>query len=373
MTDRIDTKDDVIRRMWKLVLSLAAAALTAVVSASDVVTLTPENFGSVVDGSKHTLVEFYAPWCGHCKKLAPIYETLATKFKKEDSVVIAKVDADAHRDLGTEYGVTGFPTLKFFPKGSTDPEDYKGGREEDDLVEFLNNKAGTKVRIVKAPSFVKALGEADFDAEVIQSKKHAIVEFYAPWCGHCKSLAPTYEEVAKIFSGEDDVLIAKVDATAHAGLASRYGVSGYPTIKYFAPGSDDPEDYTNGRDKNSFVEFVNENAGTQRTADGGLTAEAGRVEELDTLISASGAISASVVEQAESILESLSGKTAKYGNLYIKAMKKVVAKGQNYVDAEIKRLEGLLSNDNVAADKKTLFGLRKNILTAFRPAEKEEL
>ncbi|GAB9463838.1 Tkl protein kinase [Globisporangium polare] len=355
--------------MWKLLASLAAVALAAVVSASDVVVLTPENFDQVVDGSKDVLVEFYAPWCGHCKSLAPIYEVVATSFKKVESVVVAKVDADAHKELGSNYGVTGFPTLKFFPKGSIDPEDYKGGRTEDDLAAFLNQKAGTSVRIAKPPSYVPALGSQDFDAEVIHSKKHALVEFYAPWCGHCKSLAPVYEEVAKIFGGEENVLVAKVDATAHADLASRYGVNGYPTIKYFAPGSDDPEDYSGGRDKDSFIEFINEHAGTHRTSTGELSAEAGRVKELDVIISATGEITSSVLEQAESLVEKLEGEAAKHGNLYIKAIKKVIAKGDKYVHAEIKRLEGLLANENVAAQKKKLFALRKNILEAFTPQD----
>jgi protein disulfide-isomerase A6 len=59
-------------------------------------------------------------------------------------VVVAKVDADKYRDLGTDYGVSGFPTFKFFPKGSTTAEDYNGGREAKDFIEFLNDKAGTK-------------------------------------------------------------------------------------------------------------------------------------------------------------------------------------------------------------------------------------
>ncbi|ETP47794.1 protein disulfide-isomerase domain [Phytophthora nicotianae P10297] len=357
--------------VWKLAVSMAAMAL-GVVTAGDVKVLTPDNFDEVVDGSKHVLIKFYAPWCGHCKSMAPTYETVATAFKKADNVVVAEVDADNYKDLGSKYGVTGFPTLKYFPEGSTEPEDYKGGRSEDDFVNFLNEKAGTHVRVAKAPSHVAALTEADFDAEVIHSKKHAIVEFYAPWCGHCKQLAPTYEEVGAIFEGEDDVLIAKVDATANSELASRYNVKGYPTLFYFPPGSDEPEDYSNGRDKASFVEFINEHAGTHRTVDGGLTAEAGRVEEIDVVISESGDITTDVQKKVQTVVDGLEGSDAKYGSLYVKAIKKIVAKGPTYVDAEIKRLEGLLENDNVSPQKKTLFGLRKNILQFFQEKQNEK-
>ena len=113
--------------------------------------LTPDNFDTVVDGSKNVFVMFYAPWCGHCKKFKPEYKEVATTFKNEDSVVVAMVDADAHNDLGGRYGVTGFPTLKFFPKGSTEAQDYKSGRSADAVVKFINEQAGTDAKIVEAP------------------------------------------------------------------------------------------------------------------------------------------------------------------------------------------------------------------------------
>lgn len=80
-----------------------------------------------------------------CKKLAPTWETLANDFALEPSVVIGKVDAEAENAKATskEQGVTGYPTIKFFPKGSTEGEIYQGGRSEEAFVEFLNNKAGT--------------------------------------------------------------------------------------------------------------------------------------------------------------------------------------------------------------------------------------
>lgn len=79
-----------------------------------------------------------------CKTLAPIWETLANDFALESDVVIAKVDAEAEnaRALVKEQGITGYPTIKFFPKGSTEPVPYVGARSEEAFIEFLNEKTG---------------------------------------------------------------------------------------------------------------------------------------------------------------------------------------------------------------------------------------
>jgi len=92
------------------------------------------------DKSKDVLVEFYAPWCGHCKKLAPIYDELGEKFKNVDSVVIAKMDATANDPAGV--AIQGFPTIKFFPANSDKVMDFNGDRSVDGFVDFIKNNAG---------------------------------------------------------------------------------------------------------------------------------------------------------------------------------------------------------------------------------------
>ncbi|KAI1291814.1 Protein disulfide-isomerase 2 [Halotydeus destructor] len=101
-------------------------------------TLVSSNFDEVaMDKSKDVLVEFYAPWCGHCKQLVPIYDELGTKYKDNDAVVIAKVDATANELEHTK--INSFPTIKLYKKETNQVVDYSGGRTFDDLSKFLES------------------------------------------------------------------------------------------------------------------------------------------------------------------------------------------------------------------------------------------
>jgi protein disulfide-isomerase A1 len=113
--------------------------------------LVANNFEQIVkDTSKDVLVEFYAPWCGHCKTLAPIWEQLGQTFQGTN-VVIAKIDATAN-DVDASYKVQGFPTIKFFPANNKDAVlEYEGDRSLDDLIKFIKTNAATKFD-VKAPA-----------------------------------------------------------------------------------------------------------------------------------------------------------------------------------------------------------------------------
>jgi len=172
-------------------LTLLSLLPTLSLAASAVLDLTPSNFDSVVlKANKPALVEFFAPWCGHCKTLAPIYEELGAAFAHaKDKVSIAKVDADANRDLGQRFGVQGFPTLKWFDGVSETPVDYNSGRDLESLISFIEGKLDGKVTAKKGKSGEAAaedevvmLTDATFDGTV-GGDKAVLVAFTAPWCG----------------------------------------------------------------------------------------------------------------------------------------------------------------------------------------------
>ncbi|XP_067631255.1 protein disulfide-isomerase A3 [Eurosta solidaginis] len=105
-----------------------------------------KNFDEVViNNNKDTLVEFYAPWCGHCKKLAPIFDEVAEKLQDED-VVLVKMDATAN-DVPPEFNVRGFPTLFWLPKDAKNtPVAYNEGREADDFIKYIAEHATDELK-----------------------------------------------------------------------------------------------------------------------------------------------------------------------------------------------------------------------------------
>lgn len=113
-------------------------------------------------------------------------------------------------------------------------------------------------------SFVQDLTPSNFDDIVLKSGKPSLVEFFAPWCGHCKTLAPIYEELAGVFnSASAKVIVAKVDADQHKSLGQRFGVKGFPTLKWFDGKSETPIDYTGGRDLESLSKWITDKTGVK--------------------------------------------------------------------------------------------------------------
>jgi protein disulfide isomerase family A protein 3 len=437
-------------------------------SEADVVVLTDANFDEIVNKEDLIIVEFYAPWCGHCKKLAPAWEEAAgTLIKNDPPVKLAKVDCTVETKVAGKYGISGYPTIKVFRKGT--PSDYKGPRDAPGIVSYARKNAGpsakplntaeeakkfisnpsdinivgikgnseflkvadslrdefrfgvvsdkslidgltdavtifrsekdkivfpgsgslsdwiyeqsvlvpgeftkdnqnrylrTKLPVLKLFTDVdwksnlkqtnywlnrlKKIAESTFQGKllfaiadkvhhaediakfaitsfpgigiedaansqryrfneefsvanviqfakdflegkvksyikseptpvqdgpvtivtgdnfkdiVLDPSKDVLLEMYAPWCGHCKSLEPVYNELATNLKSESNLVIAKMDATANDSPHGKYQAKGYPTI-LFSPANnhDNPVAYSGARDVKSFTDYLKKNA-----------------------------------------------------------------------------------------------------------------
>ena len=144
-----------------LVLGAAKTSSSPSASPSDVIVLSADNFSAAVDapGAK-LLVEFYAPWCGHCKKLEPEYEQAASlvaeQARQDPSVVarLAKVDAVEHSALADAHGVINYPTLKWFHRGRG--TEYSGGRTAALIAEWVARRGGEPLKQLPNESAVAA-------------------------------------------------------------------------------------------------------------------------------------------------------------------------------------------------------------------------
>ncbi|KIO19272.1 hypothetical protein M407DRAFT_31090 [Tulasnella calospora MUT 4182] len=174
---------------------LVGASLAA--AASDVLNLTSENFESTVNKESLILVEFFAPWCGHCKSLAPEYEQAATTLK-DKGVPIAKVDCVDQADLCTAQGVTGYPTLKVFRGGESST--YGGPRKADGIIAYMLKQA------LPAVSDVTIANHDEFKT----SDKVVVVAYLA---SKTEAPAPAFSSVAE--KHRDDYLFGiSTDADA---------------------------------------------------------------------------------------------------------------------------------------------------------------
>ncbi|KAF8719074.1 hypothetical protein AX14_011491 [Amanita brunnescens Koide BX004] len=239
--------------------------------------LNPDTFKqTIADG--FWFIEHFSPFCHHCRKFASIWKTLTHDALTEiPHVKLATVNCAVHGDLCDENGVTGYPDMKLFSSGAV-LETFNGDRELSIIKDFLHKHAPTpsppppstpssktdaktdiQLEPEPEPHFpilnpsgkVLSLDPTTFHSTLAQGPM--FVKFFAPWCGHCKRLAPTWAQVAKALQN-GHVTIAEVNCDDHSELCKKYNIEGYPTLSYI--GKEGMTEYKGGRKFDQLVSFV---------------------------------------------------------------------------------------------------------------------
>ena len=152
---------------------------------------------------------------------------------------------------------------------------------------------------------------------------------------------------------------------------AEYGVKSYPTIKYFAKGSTDPQPYNGGRSEEAFIDYVNEQVGTHRAVGGGLDVQGGTVAVLDAIVERVRKSGESISSAIDEFTKAANDLGEKYAGYYVKVVEKV-GNDDAYVEKELNRLEGILKKGGLAPEKVDDLTARTNILRKFNTLVEEK-
>lgn len=202
--------------------------------------LTTKNFDEAVKAHKNMLIEFYAPWCGHCKSLAPEYAKAATTLRDEGSEVrLAKIDATVQAELGERFKVKGYPTLKFFVDGT--PLEYGGGRTAADIVSWLKKKSGPPATTITTAEELTKF-QADGEVQVLGLFKD--LESKA---------AKTFLDVAKVTDG------VAFGMTSAADLFTQLKITGDESVIMFKKFDEGQNNFDGKFEADEIKKFIHAN------------------------------------------------------------------------------------------------------------------
>ncbi|KZT63979.1 thioredoxin-like protein [Daedalea quercina L-15889] len=250
--------------------TLAIAALPVSSDEVELLVLTPDNFEQTVAHGVW-FIEHFSPYCGHCRNFLPTWEQLVKENANmsDPGIHLAQVNCAVHGDLCRDHGVDGYPQMNLYRDGKF-VETYRQSRAYDLLTSYLSAHAeptslpalpGTTeapvATDVNPDGKVYALDEKTFQNAVDEG--HIFIKFYAPWCGHCKKLAPIWTQLAA--QTQHKLTIAEVNCEAHEALCRTEGVPGFPQLVYYGGKRAGKVEYTSGRKLEQLKAFAEKVSG----------------------------------------------------------------------------------------------------------------
>jgi len=187
------------------------------VDESNVLVLTKDNFHSEVKKHRFLLVEFYAPWCGHCKSIKPEYARAADALALEEPpVTLAKVDTIEHEVIGKEFEIQGFPTLKWFVNGEMQDIDMNE-RNADGIIKWCKKKSGNPAPLIDTKDKLK---------DLVDNKRFSVV-------GVFKGEVPTGDAYDAFKTAASEDSRNEYFTVTDIELAKEYKVTKFPSIVFF--------------------------------------------------------------------------------------------------------------------------------------------
>ena len=244
-------------------LSLLLIASAAVINKADKPSIVPEltlaNFKTTT-AKGQWFVKHYSPSCPHCVALAPFWEAAGEKYAslaESNDFHLASVDCMMQGDLCHANGIKHYPMLFLYQDGVQVDEWVNTGSADPliPLSEFIEahvnttKPAATTIATARPATPLKLsdfkqpavpinpsgtsinLTPETFTKQVTGTKDPWFIKFYAPWCGHCKAMAPAWTELASEF--KDKLNIGEVNCEAERRLCADVKIKGYPTILFF--------------------------------------------------------------------------------------------------------------------------------------------
>jgi len=192
--------------------------------------LTDQSFFKHIRNGDH-FIKFYAPWCGHCQRMAPAWSELGKDFEADPLVKIGRLDCTESESVCRDIEVRGYPTLVYFRDGEV-VEPFKGNRVLPELKGFVNSHR-------KQPESKKALEIStpqEFEAQIVSGT--SLVNFYSADCEASKKLAPTIDKLATQYANTADIEVVKVDCSKQElqGLCENEEVTKHPTLILYKNG-----------------------------------------------------------------------------------------------------------------------------------------
>ncbi|EPY22551.1 protein disulfide-isomerase [Strigomonas culicis] len=217
-------------------LCILAVLLLSTFACAEVITGTEKNLDDIIAKDKVSIVKFYAPWCGHCKSLAPEFEKAADALKEQASLV--KVDCTVEKKLAEKYDIKGFPTLIVFRKGEK-VENYEGGRTAEEIISY--------VRSLSSPLFTPVKSQKELDELIALGLGVALVKTASEDGDVVTRLTPIAKDLSKVvaFAVGTDASIA-----ADAPMESIVFYSGGKVHKY-------TDDLLSSDFEDKFTKFLN--------------------------------------------------------------------------------------------------------------------